>query len=152
MIECADQVFPKHRADTTDIQGTGCKVIPIDEMTVCTDRKRRKFAVQFRRGAVDNGVFPTVHFHQCIHVIAVIVMPVSDKIQIHMIDADSFQVIEKRIIMYMLRDRKGTVCSAVNEDGIISDGQEIGIPAADLNLVQAQERAVRGRRRNGSRR
>ena len=150
MVEGADQVIPEHGTDAKNIQRAGGKVISVDQVTVDAGGEGCQFGIQFRGGTVDDGVLPAIELHQGVHVIAVIVMPVGDKIQVHMVDADSFQIIKERIVMNMLRDGEGAVGSAVNEDGVVPDGEEIGISAADINLVQAKECTVRGRRRNSS--
>ena len=114
MVEGANQVVPEHGTDAKDVQRAGGKVIPVDQVPVDAGGKGRQFTVQLRCGTVDDGILPAIELYQGVHVIAVVIMPVGDKIQVHMVDADSFQIIKERIVMNMLRDGEGAVGSAVN--------------------------------------
>ena len=63
-----------------------------------------------------------------------------------MVDPGCFEIAEQRRIVRMIGDRYRDVRTAIHENDGVADGQQIGIGAADINLVQAQKLPLRIRR------
>ena len=62
-----------------------------------------------------------------------------DKMNIHMVDSGRLEIAEQQGIARVVGDRHRDVGAAVHENDQVSDGQQVGVGTADIDLVQAQQ-------------